>query len=80
MSDESIEVRVARLEERDTSQWNTFDDIKKGIERIEGKIDDLQRWKDRTSAKMLGLGSVLFIAATAVASWVVSVVTAKPGG
>jgi len=79
VSEESIEVRVARLEERDTSLWNTFDDIKKGIERIEKKIDGLQSWKEKTSGKMLALGSVLFIAATAAASWVVVIVTGKPG-
>ena len=79
MSDESLEVRVARLEERDTSQWNMLKEIKKGNERIEGKIDGLQSWKDRTSGKMLALGSILFIAATAAASWVVAIATAKPG-
>lgn len=68
MNDEPIEVRGARLEERDTSQWNMLEDIKKGNEHIEGKIDDLQTWKERTNEKLLVLGSILFIAATAAAS------------
>jgi len=39
VADESLEVCVTRIEERDISQWKTLDSIAKGIDRIERKLD-----------------------------------------
>ncbi len=104
MADESIEVRVARLEERDISQWKTLDSIAKGIDRIEKKLDQPlpcdtnelrldnleklvgedhgpridtveSRW-DKWSGRMLILGPILLIIATAFVSWISSILSA----
>ena len=40
INEETIEVTIARLLERDESQWKALEEIKRTIERVETKLDN----------------------------------------
>lgn len=43
VNEENIEITIARLLERDESQWKVLDEIKGSIRRIEDKLDEKLR-------------------------------------